>query len=220
VEASESLNGYGEDAVNNQGVIGLSVRCVKCGYDLRGLSIAGKCPECGSLITRTIPKCPRCFQQGKGSVALRGEPTTMSGVWSCSACAGLGLDAGELRRMLGPGRGIPPVQEPRLAEVEAGRPVVCGHCDHPATAIRIGETVTIDRCQACGFVWLDAGELPAVVEFVHRLARGWSLPEDVEALLTSPGELAKRIALQPRTGAAGLAIAEIIGAILAGLFGC
>ncbi|MHC4992749.1 MAG: hypothetical protein ACYTGC_17395, partial [Planctomycetota bacterium] len=34
--------------------VGDDVRCVGCGYDLRGLSRTGRCPECGAEIVRSV----------------------------------------------------------------------------------------------------------------------------------------------------------------------
>lgn len=41
-------------AVNAQGVVVRDVPCLGCGYNLRGLSRAGKCPECGAAVGRAL----------------------------------------------------------------------------------------------------------------------------------------------------------------------
>lgn len=79
--------------------------------------------------------------------------------------------------------------------------------------------MTIDRCEACGFIWLDPGELRPTLVYVRELAGGRQLPGDVEELLANPEELKRRIQMQPRGITTNEIVREIIAAILIGLFG-
>lgn len=47
----------------------------------------------------------------------------------------------------------------------------------------------IDRCQGCGLIWVDAGELPALAEFVRRHLGDTRPPSNFEELLARPEEL-------------------------------
>jgi endogenous inhibitor of DNA gyrase (YacG/DUF329 family) len=42
-------------ALNTDGIIRLGVKCIGCEYDLRGLRLDGRCPECGKPVTETLP---------------------------------------------------------------------------------------------------------------------------------------------------------------------
>lgn len=41
-------------AAATTGVVGTSQPCIRCGYDLRGLPIAGACPECSAPVERSL----------------------------------------------------------------------------------------------------------------------------------------------------------------------
>ena len=40
--------------VDSQGTIVMDTPCVSCGYNLRGLSVEGRCPECSAVVSRTL----------------------------------------------------------------------------------------------------------------------------------------------------------------------
>ncbi len=49
----------------------------------------------------------------------------------------------------------------------ASRTMRCPACAGPVTAVRSGN-VEYDRCQDCGGVWLDRGELEQLIALAYR----------------------------------------------------
>jgi Zn-finger nucleic acid-binding protein len=78
----------------------------------------------------------------------------------CPDCRGVWLDAGELARVLGP-----------EADLGAARPVAgarggrrCPHCRRRLREGALaGSAVVLDECPAGHGIWLDVGELEAIV---------------------------------------------------------
>src|SRR5438552_8339179 len=48
-------------ALDQDGRIGIDVRCFKCGYNLRAQSRDGRCPECGEPVLRTLSGYRLCY---------------------------------------------------------------------------------------------------------------------------------------------------------------
>ena len=46
----------GETFDLNRAEVRISLKCVECGYDLRGLRAGGKCPECGHAVLDTVQR--------------------------------------------------------------------------------------------------------------------------------------------------------------------
>lgn len=109
---------------------------------------------------------------------------------SCDACQGEWLDAGELKHIV-------QVRETRFDEQErravaaavkitgvdveqADRDLVCPKCTDRTNAINYGGDtgIVIDKCQGCGGVWLDGGEM----ENIQKVVEGWEdgLPADLK----------------------------------------
>jgi uncharacterized protein len=88
-----------------------------------------------------------------------------SGFHQCGACAGLWVDAAELRRLAGQGerhlhaavRGAQRGDATVLAQAPRG----CPGCGGTLRCYTV-EGVELDVCPACHGLWLDAGELEAV----------------------------------------------------------
>ena len=98
----------------------------------------------------------------------------------CPACAGVWLDEGELEVLLG-------LEAPEVAALlsggediaadEARRP--CPACDRPMVKAAFGarDRVGYDRCPRHHGVFLDRGELAAVMEHALGFARGREISE-------------------------------------------
>lgn len=54
MDAPDAPIGRESPALNADGTIGQDVACVHCGYNLRGLTADGRCPECNSPVGRSI----------------------------------------------------------------------------------------------------------------------------------------------------------------------
>jgi Zn-finger nucleic acid-binding protein/RNA polymerase subunit RPABC4/transcription elongation factor Spt4 len=132
---------------------------------------AAFCPKCGARNTRTEQKvegarCPGC---GKEMSAVEVGATAML---ECPACDGVWMDAttferlcadresqaAALHRFAGKARRTP-------ERVQYRRCVECGKMMNRVNFGRVSGTV-VDACRGHG-TYLDAGELHAIVEFVH-----------------------------------------------------
>ncbi|MFZ4575069.1 MAG: hypothetical protein ACOYN0_11770 [Phycisphaerales bacterium] len=163
--------------------------CRDCGYDLRGLDANGVCPECGSAISQTIPRCPRCPTLFDIWIPLNRVDRSDYRVWECGRCGGLGFDRGVLAAAI-------PL-EPRartnesLHEPSLQAPARCGRCLLGMDQLVIDQNTLIDRCAACGFVWIDFGELSSVVAKARRELSGRPVPPLIDQWLDKPDKLAE-----------------------------
>ncbi len=101
---------------------------------------------------------------------------------SCSACQGFWLDAGELERMIARrASGHPSAAElaaslahlrDKAPEVREGALYNCPRCKDQTLGKlayqRGDQTVVADKCQKCGGVWLDSGEMGILFALVEE----------------------------------------------------
>ena len=193
------------------------VKCLTCGYDLCGLDIAGKCPECATAVVASNPECPRCVKESGRRVSLHFSENS-PGAWTCGQCQGVGFEAGFLQKALQDKRSGGLYSTPRIAELLSQTAVMCGHCRTPAASIIVNRNVMFERCEKCGFVWLDAQELEALAAYLKTAIGDRAVPPRVEAVIGDP--VALRKATESRASRAGefaaLAIFEIVFAWLSG----
>jgi Zn-finger nucleic acid-binding protein len=202
--------------LNTLATIDSAVRCIHCGYNLLGLSVMGHCPECGAATSSTLPACPRCSKPGD---ALALTPTDRQGVWNCGFCKGIGFDVGQLRFSLA-SQQLPMTHLHRgPIDLTAQLPIQCTRCLKPAAQISIDGSVIFDRCLSCGMIWIDDGELPAVVGYVARLTGSGVLPANLEALLHDPEELKKQVVKFRQNRRVAASVVELLVYVIAGLFG-
>ena len=109
----------------------------------------------------------------------------------CPACAGVWLDEGELEVLLG-------LDAPEVAALlsggedvaadEARRP--CPACDRPMVKAAFGaeRRVIYDRCPRNHGLFLDRGELAAVIEHALGFARGREISEFLRGVFVDDGE--------------------------------
>lgn len=86
--------------------------------------------------------------------------------------------------------------------------------------VLIDESIMIDRCVSCGFIWLDADEFPAVAAYVLRMTGKGTVPLDVEELLRTPGQLEARLSVGKNLSAhpTTAAVIDIVVGILSSIF--
>lgn len=108
----------------------------------------------------SVRPCPRCGDDG---LLLAGE---LTGETSCKSCGGHFLDGRAARDLLTGRLGIgEEVLEGLTAEFHLrGDGLSCPDCLETLSGCVL-RCVALDRCERCGGVWFDAGEL-------HRLSRG------------------------------------------------
>jgi Zn-finger nucleic acid-binding protein len=93
--------------------------------------------------------CPKCLDK------LRERPLKQSGILvdSCPTCHGLWFDRWELDGHLGG----PEIRPPGGAAITDRN---CPTCKYAMTSFTVaGANVTVDLCEDCKGIWLDAGEL-------------------------------------------------------------
>lgn len=165
--------------------------CRGCRYDLRGLRADGSCPECARKISASVRVCPRCLISKRHFVLLTPPSGEHAGVGWCSRCGGLGFEQGALRdtvraRLHGRLRTVKPGHDHAPAELLGDAPVDCQFCTQPMRAMRLGRSVTIDRCETCRWIWLDRGELPPLVRYLRLHLGDEKVPRNVEGSLENP----------------------------------
>lgn len=167
--------------------------CRTCGYNLVGLSVRDVCPECASAIAATVPACPRCLHSKREQRALKCGKAGSVDTWECRSCGGAGIDRAQLRAAIEHERknGLFSVR-PAGHDLVAQMPARCGRCRCMMTAIFIDDSVLVDRCDVCGFVWLDEGELPAVAAWMNRHGGTLKTPQDVGEILGDEKEVHRR----------------------------
>lgn len=161
--------------------------CSRCGYNLIGLDADGRCPECGAAVSVTLPRCPRCPSLYSTWLPLRRVERASGPVWECERCGGLGFDRGALSREIR--RSAIRSVDDSVHDVSLQASASCGRCISPMTQITIDTNTVIDRCEGCGFVWIDFGELPSVVMRARRELAGRAAPPQLDEWLGKPDKL-------------------------------
>jgi hypothetical protein len=160
-----------------------SVPCVHCEYDLKGVAVMGPCPECGRPVRQSVPCCPRCRRGGDIHALTRhAHPPS----WRCDACSGVGFLRGELRQALDGRATDLELASPRLFVADIaldGQVLGCGGCENACDKVWIDKSFTVDRCNGCGFVWLDRDEFEPLRLYIARLRLGGGVPTNIEAIL-------------------------------------
>jgi Zn-finger nucleic acid-binding protein len=127
-----------------------------------------------------MPRCPSCF----GPLTRVEESEIKSAV--CGNCFGTWINAGALLRrvqkdaseMKPGGAASAAGPQPTMAELaeivqtsNSQEVLRCGECDKLMEKGRFHPMipVTVDRCKACGYLWLDAGELGLVRKLYAEL---------------------------------------------------
>jgi len=139
--------------------------------------------------------CPRC------QAPLHTRSTDGVEIDECRTCQGIWLDAERLRR-------LKDQTDPDLQWMDfelwehadrfhiAEKPIDCPTCAVPLVAIDYGDTgVTIDYCNRCRGVWLDADEFSKII---HHLSEDLLTKETSEYLKASLEE-AKELITGPET---------------------
>lgn len=142
-----------------------------------------------------MKRCPRC------SEPLYRRRVAAIEVDGCPLCGGLWLDQGELKAL---------AQDPSMLRAAGDQFVPqqwvaspqatqrCPACEQPLTQLEYDQFrgVRLDRCKACGGIWLDHGE---AAEIARRLEAGDSAPAAPPAHAPAA----------PADGGSGLELAEI-----------
>jgi Zn-finger nucleic acid-binding protein len=133
------------------------------------------CWACGAVlqVRREGLLCPRCDE------GLRSETTL--GVWTdvCGLCGGLWLDACEIAPLIERTRAAEKGLEGPLAAAGRAAPggkradettLLCPVCNVEMlpSHYAFGSEVIVNPCTRCRGLWLDQGELPAIVEFLKH----------------------------------------------------
>lgn len=205
--------------------IARSVACISCGYELRGLRVDGRCPECGEAIARSCRPCPRCESGPLGAAVLREDRAGGADSLVCPQCRGRGFEASHLRAMLDRFSATPvtPSGGRMVHDFDAQAPVNCARCSHECRGIWVNHAVRIDRCGECGFIWIDRDEWAGVLSYVQRCTGGQPVPHRIELLLHDRDAIRREVVHAARTGGPlanpDLGIKETILAIVAAIFG-
>jgi Zn-finger nucleic acid-binding protein len=197
------------------------VACVSCTYNLAGLDVDGRCPECGTAISASHPLCPRCHEVSAAPVALLRIEESSRAYWCCPVCGGLGFDPGQLARTIS-SRPVTVDADPTLPAVhvvEHQAPISCGRCRAPSTSFSIDAATVIDRCERCRMVWVDRSELPALVQYIRRIIGVRDIPPRLEDLLENPAAMRGAVQGRERLHDGSIGAAELILTILAAVFG-
>ena len=106
--------------------------------------------------------CPKCRQQSLKKKYVSGANLNVD---YCPKCKGVWFDRGELEQAMA-------VADPQL-QIPGGAvrlQAPCPRCDKPLYAFAYPQTrVVIERCKACGGLWLDAGEFKLIREAREQL---------------------------------------------------
>lgn len=188
-------HGYIVTMPGNRDTIRHAAPCVGCKYDLAGLSVAGACPECAALVSRSWPCCPRCRVRGRSVALERAESSARGPAWVCPECGGLGFDRHELAPAVSR-RNVSSLSSTHdLGEIVLNEgPVGCGRCAGVCRAIDVRGRVIVDRCEACDFLWVDRDEFGALARFVLDHYERGSIPRDVQRVLHDRAAFIERAA--------------------------
>ena len=115
-------------------------------------------------MTSLLPAAARCPRDGASLVPRRLDELEYLG---CARCGGLWIPSEQLRIMaLRVAGGAPTPRSPRRLNpsriVEGTARCVCEKT--PLMLNVDAMKITLDRCEACGGVWLDGGEIRRVIE--------------------------------------------------------
>jgi len=105
---------------------------------------------------------------------------------TCRHCQGMGLNRGALRQVVKANESERLIDKPGTIDLNLSLGVDCGRCQHRMQGVSAGTQALIDRCTHCGFIWIDKGELPAIVDTVRRHMRGHTPPDNLDELLHNP----------------------------------
>ena len=100
--------------------------------------------------------CPKCRTE-----SLRRETYENIEVDRCPVCRGIFLDSGELSALLGKGLGqvADTLAFSAMSDIMDAVEAHCPKCDQLMTPSTGPSDVRVDRCEGCGAVFLDEGEL-------------------------------------------------------------
>ena len=220
-----------------------SVPCAACG---RSVAAPLERCECGapctawSLSPAHDLACPRC-NGPLHRVALDGASVHVEQCAHCLGCFARTLDFSELVRReeaglavdlrafvpLAPGRELP-----RQVLLD---PVPCPHCLREMDRVRFAHraSMVVDVCLAAHGIWLDAGELVGIVNFLKKRKEGKVTPDAAEIederrwerIRAVHAEEARvvdahvaRMEEQSQVGAGSIALATAVAGPWAGLF--
>lgn len=173
----------------NASTVPCSIACTGCGYDLRGLYVGNRCPECARDVRASVPSCPRC-SASRGEVVALDIFEGLEGAWTCELCGGMAFDKEGLSKTLtSRDRTAPRTSHARVHDLEVQGRVLCGRCKSACRQISIGDGIIIDRCTKCMLVWVDKGELAPLAAFVKKHAGGSHVPPRVDLLLDRPRDI-------------------------------
>jgi Zn-finger nucleic acid-binding protein len=130
--------------------------------------------------------CPRC----QGPIWRVQLDVTAVHVEQCSRCLGCFARTGDFSELLAREEAGGEMALRRFVPVAAGRelprqtllaPVKCPHCRREMDRVRFAQraSLIVDVCPAHG-MWLDAGELVAVLEFIKHRSEGEVAPGQAE----------------------------------------
>jgi Zn-finger nucleic acid-binding protein len=221
-----------------------SVPCRRCRSQVfapRDTCICGEPCYAWTAATPEELACPRCH--GKLARAEL-EPATVH-VEQCARCLGCFVRTEEFSELVereshadrttAPAAFVPPPDAKRLPRQVLLDEVRCPHCAATMERARFAQkaSVVIDVCPKHG-VWLDAGELPQLLEHVRRSAEGTPEPDAAdladaahwdrvtsERLVeeqASAARLARAEAVRDRPSTAAIAAGTAIGGPWLGLF--
>lgn len=108
---------------------------------------------------------------------------------TCRHCQGMGLNRGALRQVVKANESERLIDKPGTIDLNLSLGVDCGRCQHRMQGVSAGKQALIDRCTHCGFLWIDQGELPAIVDAIRRHMRGHTPPSNLDELLHDPEAL-------------------------------
>ncbi len=167
-------------------------------------------PNCPSKSSPLGARCPRC-QEKLSPHAMEGFALQV-----CTLCGGLWIGLEEFKEAL---KKRPPESlgnhqqrgDTALALWEEGK-LACPLCGLSMSKGRYAYSsdVIIDRCEHCGGIWLDRGELARLRAFVHR-----PVPEDRLLMAQMEAQALKKKAQarelsQARATGAGASLGEIL----------
>jgi Zn-finger nucleic acid-binding protein len=104
----------------------------------------------------------------------------------CDSCKGVWFDRGEVAAYADLTRDIPELQQVWRNATVTRNP--CPRCRVPLEEMQYStqDPLLIDRCPACGGIWLDSGELGKVMELAQRGGTRSKVFDAIQAMRKSP----------------------------------